>query len=365
MVAAPKPLDERALDPAIANSVLDGGVPREPHRQFALKHEDCFVVADEHGDIQGSGDGLFRNDTRVLSRLKLYVNGSQPALLGASLSQDNILFTANLSNRVQTNDNPIPHGVVHIERSRLLWQDRMYEQVAITNYWGRQLVVPVRFEFSADFRDMFEVRGTTRSRRGRAHDADVSKSWVSYLYEGLDSVVRRSTIAFSHTPDSLDMGQAEFSVTVGPRERQYIYLEIGDTPEHPDRARFRSAAARARYAMRSKRRTGATVQSSGRVFNDWLIRARADIALLTTDLDTGPYPYAGIPWFSTAFGRDGVISAIQMLWLDPRLALGVLSFLAEHQSTESSVFSDAEPGKIMHETRKGEMAVLRELPFGR
>ncbi|TIQ52519.1 MAG: amylo-alpha-1,6-glucosidase, partial [Mesorhizobium sp.] len=75
-----------------------------------------------------------------------------------------------------------------------------------------------------------------------------------------------------------------------------------------------------RFAMRSKRRQGATVFSSGRVFNDWLTRTRADIALLTTDLETGPYPYAGIPWFSTAFGRDGVISALQMLWLNPDLA---------------------------------------------
>ncbi|WP_352624630.1 hypothetical protein [Mesorhizobium sp. M0578] len=101
------------------------------------------------------------------------------------------------------------------------------------------------------------------------------------------------------------------------------------------------------------------------MFNDWLACTRADIALLTTDLETGPYPYGGIPWFSTAFGRDGVISALQMLWLNPELARGVLAFLARYQSTETSVFGDADPGKIMHETRKGEMAVLRELPFGR
>jgi glycogen debranching enzyme len=117
--------------------------------------------------------------------------------------------------------------------------------------------------------------------------------------------------------------------------------------------------------MRAKRRHGATVHSSGRVFNDWVERARADVALLTTELATGPYPYAGIPWFSTAFGRDGVISALQMLWLNPGLARGVLAFLAQHQATETSPFSDSQPGKIMHETRKGEMVALRELPFGR
>ncbi len=85
---------------------------------------------------------------------------------------------------------------------------------------------------------------------------------------------------------------------------------------------------------------------------------------MTSDLETGPYPYAGIPWFSTPFGRDAVITALQTLWVDPGLARGVLRFLAEHQAKEDAPFLDASPGKIMHETRKGEMSSLRELPFG-
>lgn len=364
MVAASPRVDERHLDPAVALSALDEAVPREPHRQFALKHEDCFVVADAHGDIRGAGDGLFRNDTRVLSLMRLYVGSQQPSLLGASLSQDNILFTANLSNRGSASTG-VPNGVIHIERSRLLWQDRMYEQIALTNYWGRKVVIPIRLEFSADFRDMFEVRGSTRSRRGLAREAEVGDRHVAYRYEGLDQVARQSVVSFSTQPTSLASTAAEFVIAIPQRGRECILIEVGEEHVPPTRERFRAATARARWAMRTKRRHGATVMSSGRVFNDWLTRARADIALLTTDLETGPYPYAGIPWFSTAFGRDGVISALQMLWLNPGLTLGVLAFLAQHQATETSPFSDSEPGKIMHETRKGEMAVLRELPFGR
>lgn len=341
-------------------------MPREPHRQFALKHEDCFVVADAHGDIRGSGDGLFRNDTRILSLFRLFVDGVQPSLLGASLSQDNIVFTANLSNRTHDQGRQlIPHGVVHVERSRFLWQERMYERIAVTNYWNRELTVPVRLEFDADFRDMFEVRGKERSRRGLSAAPEIGDRFVIHRYQGLDDVQRRSAISFSLPPTRLAAASAEFVLSVGPRQRSSLYIEVGDAPAEPARERHRAAAARARFAMRAKRRHGATLYSSGRVFNDWLTRARADIALLTTNLDTGPYPYAGIPWFSTAFGRDGIISALQMLWLNPGLALGVLSFLARHQATETAPFSDSEPGKIMHETRKGEMAVLRELPFGR
>ena len=116
--------------------------------------------------------------------------------------------------------------------------------------------------------------------------------------------------------------------------------------------------------MRGRQRRGARVRGEEPLFTAWMERSRADLALLTSDLPTGPYPYAGIPWFSTPFGRDAVITSLQTLWLNPELARGVLSFLAAHQATEESAFLDAAPGKIMHETRKGEMSELQELPFG-
>jgi glycogen debranching enzyme len=360
-------IEDRKLDPAVALPAIDESAPREPHRQFALKHEDCFIVADSYGDIRGTGDGLFRDDTRVLSRFRLFIGGRIPSLLGASLSQDNILFTANLTNVATTGPDgreTLP-GVVRVERTRFIWQNRMFERVTFTNYSGREVLLPVRYDFDADFRDMFEVRGTTRSRRGHANDALIGEASVTFRYEGLDNLARQSNISFSTPPDQIQSNHAVFFIVVGRRGARALFVEVGHDEEAPSSERFRAAAARARFAMRSKRRQGATVFSSGRVFNDWLTRTRADIALLTTDLETGPYPYAGIPWFSTAFGRDGVISALQMLWLNPALARGVLAFLARYQSTETSTFDDSEPGKIMHETRKGEMAVLRELPFGR
>ena len=225
MVAQPQRIDEKQLDPAVALAALDDASPREPHRQFALKHEDCFVVADAHGDIRGVGDGLFVNDTRLLSLFRLSVTGHQPSLLGASLSQDNILFTANLSNRGHTIDG-VPHGVIHIERVRFLWQERLFERVTVTNYWGRDLTVPLRFEFAADFRDMFEVRGSTRSRRGQSHEAEAGERSVRFRYEGLDGLVRESAIAFSLLPVALTYDSAEFAVQVAPRARSSIFVEV-------------------------------------------------------------------------------------------------------------------------------------------
>jgi len=360
-------LDEGRLDPAVALAALASRSSLEQQRLFALKQGDTFVVADALGDINGSGDGLFFEDTRTLSQFRMTVGNEPPSLLGASLSQDGVVFRANLTNL------PLPaveghetrQGIIHIERTRFIWDDRMFERLEFSNYGGQELLLPLSFHFDADFRDMFEVRGSKRKQRGRAFDAEINEHSVIMRYHGLDDVLRQSAISFSTRPERLLADRAEFLLLLPRRGQQTLFIEVGKKPKMPGRGRFRAAAARARFAMRSKRRHGASIHSSGRVFNDWLSRARADLALLTTDLPTGPYPYAGIPWFSTAFGRDGVISALQMLWINPGLARGVLAFLAQHQATETSPFSDSEPGKIMHETRKGEMAVLRELPFGR
>jgi glycogen debranching enzyme len=87
--------------------------------------------------------------------------------------------------------------------------------------------------------------------------------------------------------------------------------------------------------------------------------------MMTSETRDGPYPYAGVPWFSTAFGRDGIITALECLWVNPAVARGVLAYLAAAQAREIIPEQEAEPGKILHETRKGEMAAMGEIPFGR
>ncbi|MGE7136750.1 glycogen debranching N-terminal domain-containing protein [Luteibacter sp. NPDC031894] len=334
--------------------------------QFALKEGDTFLVADAHGNVTGAGDGLFRNDTRVLSSFVLTLGGARPSLLSSAVSQDNLYFTAHLTNQpLPTLGSPTPQGVVHVERKRFLWEGRIYEFIRIVNYSDVPTSVPMQLRFAADFRDMFEVRGERRARRGEFHDPVLLECGVDFAYQGLDGVLRHVAIVFSQVPDELAAGHAGFDVTLAARDGWVLYLEVGAEPAEPSRARYRQTAARAWRHLRLRRQRGAWTAASGRLFQSWLDKSHADLALLTTDLPTGPYPYAGIPWFSAPFGRDAIVTSLQTLWLDPGLSRGVLSFLAEHQARETSTFRDSQPGKIMHETRKGEMASVDEIPFSR
>ncbi|ARP90133.1 amylo-alpha-1,6-glucosidase [Bordetella genomosp. 9] len=341
--------------------------PRSPQRLFVLKEGDTFLVADAFGDVTGEGDGLFHDDTRLLSTFRLRLADRQPSLLSSAVSQDNAFFTANLTNRPlpPLGGASTPEGVIHVERRRFLWQGRLFERITLVNYGERVARVPLSLHYGADFRDMFEVRGQQRPRRGEFHVGHVGARDVELCYRGLDDRWRRLVIAFSEVPARISADQAHFDVTLGERQHWELYVEAGGDAAACGRTRWRAAAAQARRSLRVRRRRGAALHASSRLFQAWVDKSAADLALLTTELPTGPYPYAGIPWFSTPFGRDAIVTALQTLWLDPALARGVLAFLSRNQAHETSTFRDAEPGKIMHETRKGEMAAANELPFGR
>src|SRR5689334_4472606 len=197
----------------------DTSEPRVPHRLFALKDGDSFVVADSYGDILGVADGLFHNDTRVLSCFRLLLGSRPPSLLSAAIAQDNVFFTSNGTNRPLPPTGAaagMPRGVIHIERKRFLWNERLFERIRCANYSRDSAVAPLAFEYGADFHDMFEVRGSHRARRGLSHPPEIRGRSVVFRYDGLDDVSRSSAIVFSETPARITANRAEFMLTIPP-----------------------------------------------------------------------------------------------------------------------------------------------------
>ena len=334
--------------------------------RFTLKDGNVFLLADSLGDIEAPDSGLFWDDTRMLSRLELQVADSHPSLLGAAISQDNVRFTAHLTNRPlpAPGEHSIPRGVIHLERTRFLWSGQLYERLKITNFSSRDAQLPIAVRFGADFADIFEVQGHVRKRRGETLAPEIGVAAVRLAYRGLDRL-RAVEIRFSVAPLSLSGEEAQLCIGVPRGRSAELFLEIGaESSARPSAQRFEEALQAACASMQARVKVGAVIETSGRLFDQWLAQSRSDLALLTTELPTGAYPYAGIPWFATPFGRDAIITALQTLWLEPQLAAGVLRFLASTQAQEVNAFRDSEPGKIMHEMRRGEMAALQEVPFG-
>src|SRR6185437_134523 len=184
----------------------------------------------------------------------------------------------------------------------------------------------------------------------------------------LDGEQRVTLLRFDPAPAQLSAERAVFSVEVVPRQTCALYMLIQCAPadeRRPLGQAWFSAFRQARRALRRSSSRAAAIVSSNEIFNEAARRSTSDLYMLMTETPCGPYPYAGVPWFSTVFGRDGIITALQTLWLDPAIACGVLRYLAANQAQAVDAAADAEPGKILHEVRQGEMAQLGEVPFRR
>lgn len=333
-----------------------------------IKHNDTFAVLDSHGDIGATGgapDGLFHTDTRHLSHLELLINGTQPLLLGSGVRDDNLCFNVDLTNPDLYADGAmvLMKDTVHIQRTIYLADGSLRERIAMTNHGAEHVRFSLSTVFAADFADLFEVRGIKRKRRGQIWSEIAKPGHISLYYRGLDGVQRETALTFEPVPALLADGLARFDLALRPGEQCAVFIVASSEGRLPSTQSFFKGLA---YLHRLRKRTtrhAATVETSNLVLNDILCRSAADLYMLSTETQDGPVPYAGIPWYSTTFGRDGLITAHQMLWIDPAFALGVLKRLARLQATTVSPENDAEPGKILHEMRGGEMAALREVPF--
>lgn len=342
-------------------------------RRRILKQGETFAIFDRIGNLDArvsNEQGLYHEGTRFLSALRLRMNGARPLLLGSSVKDDNVLLAVDLTNpdTPREEGEPIPHGTLHLFRGMFLWGGVCYQRNRLYNYGRTPLDVVLSFEVDADYVDVFEVRGEERSRRGTPLESETTSQHVVLGYRGLDGVDRHTRLAFSPRPATVSESVVRYEVSLAPKESRELYVQIACELDHEPTDVLPHPTAYER-ALADKQEIGdqhCGVQTSNEQFNDWLGQSRADLHMMLTR--TGEeewYPYAGVPWFSTPFGRDGLITALECLWNMPFVAKGVLRFLARTQATGKEAERDAEPGKILHETRKGEMAALGEIPFAR
>lgn len=348
-----------------ASSVLD------PFK-LIQKAGDLFGVYDRFGDIMPTGkreQGLYFEGTRFLSLYEFKINGIRPLFLSSNIDRDNILLTADLTNPDIYSDGKkisLKRDSVHIMRSRLLLDNRCQEYVRIKNFGEEAAAFQIELSLDADFRDIFEVRGISRKKRGALLSPEANGSQIRLAYEGLDGIKRATLVKFSKPPDGAKDKTYFFNIVLPPNGMESLYFTIdcqvnGQVAEDIS---FDNAIVKARKRFDKKARSTVEIYSSNAQFNESINRATSDLNMMITETDYGSYPYGGIPWFCTPFGRDAIITALECMWFEPAFAKGVLTYLASRQAHEFDPGKASEPGKIMHEARSGEMANLNEIPFG-
>ncbi|HEY9856991.1 MAG TPA: amylo-alpha-1,6-glucosidase [Stenomitos sp.] len=396
--AAPYPVDAEPLTLEVGGevytidreltAVLQSGIPAVltacRHGREVIKQENLFLVSDTDGNVYpgcGCGMGLYASDTRFLSGWILRLEDNVPTLLSSSSERTHLSQIEFMNQLLKLSDGTtIPQETIYLSSERGIG-DYVRDRIRLINY--NPFPIPLHFslEFRADYADMFEVRGMHRQHHGLMLQPKIEGKTLILAYMGEDK-------AFRQTRVTLRVASAEFRIEPLPAEHYSVGAIVHFTLEAPGNGQEFSfeytvetliagagtvpeaerdwdfgtfiAHLDERAKARVQGRTG--LGTSNEIFNLMLSRSSRDLAALTTTYQTGPFPSAGIPWFTAPFGRDALITALQSLMLGPELAYGTLRYLAAHQAKEDEPFKDAEPGKILHEMRFGELARLGQIP---
>ena len=340
-------------------------------RVLTLNYGDTFGIFDRWGDIKQFGtcvQGIYHQGTRFLSDMELEINHYRPMLLSSNIKNENEMLSVDLTNPDISNENDIviPKGTLHISRSKFLQNGICHELIVLFNYGSHAYETELEITFDADFRDIFEVRGMERKQRGKQQIPKVvSKNNIILSYKGLDGIERQTNLHFDPAPVTAKENKVYYKIKIAPQKGFTINCtSVFTVTEGPvEFESYSSAYNRVRTGMEKSREMVAEIYTDNEQFNNWINRSKNDLLSLLVQTPYGSYPYAGVPWYNTVFGRDGTFTALETLWVAPDIAKGVLLYQAARQATKLLPLQDAEPGKILHEIRSGEMAETGEIPF--
>lgn len=345
-----------------------------------IKEADLFLVSNQWGDVEANqhGLGLYIHDTRFLSRLTLTIDGVKPVLLSSTLKEGCLLEVRLTNPDLRDEKGTLPQGALEIRRSLLVNGRSLFQLVSVTSYSSRPVPLTLELSLDADFCDIFTVRGLVCPQRGTILPPRREAAKIVLSYAGRDQVLRQTEVSFSSPPSAWRKETALFTTVLQPRRSWQLLTVItprqGETEQvEPAPAKLKNSTSSS-YAFShylknvlSKRKAWqeacTAIETGNAAFNELIAHSQTDLRSLLTDLGEGPLAVAGVPWFAVPFGRDALISAWEVLSLNPEIARGTLLTLARYQGQKVDPTRDEEPGKIMHELRSGELANLRSIPF--
>lgn len=340
-------------------------------RVLTLNYGDTFGIFDRWGDIKQFGtcsQGIYHQGTRFISDMELEINHYRPMLLSSNIKNENEMLSVDLTNPdISDGSNVvIPKGTLHISRSKFLQDGACHELIILYNYGADTHEIDLEITFDSDFRDIFEVRGMERKKRGKQQQPiNSGNNHIVLSYTGLDNIERQTNLHFDPAPAALKGNKILYTIKLPPQGMYSINCtSVFSVYANPVQFEpYFIAYDKIRTGMEKSKELVAEVYTDNEQFNNWINRSKNDLLSLLVQTPYGSYPYAGVPWYNTVFGRDGTFTALETLWVAPNIAKGVLLYQAARQATAVKPLQDAEPGKILHEIRSGEMAETGEIPF--
>ncbi|AEV97095.1 amylo-alpha-1,6-glucosidase [Niastella koreensis] len=341
-------------------------------RVLTLNYGDTFAIFDRWGDIKQFGtcsQGIYHQGTRFISDMELEINHYRPMLLSSNIKNENEMLSVDLTNPDISGDQNvvIPKGTLHISRSKFLQDGACHELIILYNYGSDSHEIDLELTFDADFRDIFEVRGMERKKRGKLQAPFASgNNHIVVSYTGLDNIERQTNLHFDPAPAFIKDNKITYRIKLAPQGGAFSINCTSVFTVYANPVQFESyfiAYDKIKTGMEKSKEMVAEIFTDNEQFNNWINRSKNDLLSLLVQTPFGSYPYAGVPWYNTVFGRDGTFTALETLWVAPNIAKGVLLYQAARQATKLLPLQDAEPGKILHEIRSGEMAETGEIPF--
>ena len=336
--------------------------------QHTILEGSTFCICDELGDVRDTTHGLFADDTRFLSRLELTIDGKRPLLLSSGSVE---YFSAAYFLRNPLTDR-LPLDSLLIKRERFVG-DGMQDHLEVTNETTETVELRLELAVAADFADIISVKEWDFSLGDPTHAQPLPAPVAPGYDDEHNQLVLvdgegfgQTQVIFSERGTPNGAGIA-YDITLAPRETWSMRVDVGlstngnlGRPPQVVERHFGEERERVAESVAAWQLSVPQVKASWNDLRQTFGQSVNDLAALrmrtADDAGHGKLPAAGMPWFMTVFGRDTVITCMQTFLLGPELARSALRELAALQATKVDPSRDAEPGKIVHEVRRGKCA---------